>query len=105
MPDSFIVVLTTLPTRSKAQELSKAVLRKKLAACINLLGPAQSAFWWKGKIDHATEYLLLIKTRSSHFARLRRFLEKNHPYSVPEIIALPIRKGNPPYLSWIKKSI
>lgn len=104
MPSSCVIVLTTLPTRSKARQISTLVLQKKLAACVNLLGPAESSFWWEGKVGHAKEYLLLIKTRGSHFERLRQFLEKNHPYSVPEIVALPIEKGNTPYLSWLKTS-
>ena len=72
---------------------------------MNILGPAESLFWWQGKIDRAKEFLLLIKTRSAHFKGLRRFLEKNHPYTVPEIVALPIEEGNASYLNWIKKSI
>ena len=105
MPDSFLVVLTALPSSGKAREIARLALRDKLAACVNILGPAQSYFWWKGKRSRAKEYLLLIKTRASKFDRLRRFLEKNHPYEVPEIVALPIRKGNTPYLNWIRSVI
>ena len=105
MPSSCLVVLTTLPTRAQARRISQLVLRNKLAACINVIGPVESSFWWDDKIDRAKEWLLLIKTRASHFARLRRFLEKNHPYSVPEIVGLPMMRGNTPYLNWIKKSV
>lgn len=72
---------------------------------MNILGPAASFFWWQGKIDRAKEWLLLIKTRDSRFSDLRRFLEKRHPYSVPEIVALPIKKGNKPYLAWIRSIV
>ena len=102
MPSSCLLVLTTLPHRFEARKISRLILKKKLAACINLIGPAESSFWWEGKVDHAREYLLFIKTRSSQFGRLRQFLEKNHPYSVPEIVAFPIVKGNAAYLNWIK---
>ena len=105
MPSAFLIVLTTLPNRSRARALSRKILRARLAACVNILGPAESFFWWKKKIDHAKEFLLLIKTRASHFDRLRRFIEKNHPYSVPEIVALPIKKGNATYLDWIKTEL
>lgn len=105
MPGSFLVVLTTLPTAVGARQMSKLLIQKKLAACVNILGPVQSFFWWQGKVDQAREYLLLIKTKASHFAPLRIFLEKHHPYSVPEIIALPLQKGNAPYLDWIKASV
>jgi len=105
MKDSCLVVLTTLPSRTHARKISRLILARKLAACVNLIGPVESSFWWKGKIDRAKEFLLLIKTRADRFTLLRRFLEKNHPYSVPEIVALPIKRGNPPYLNWIRKSI
>ena len=105
MPSPFLIVLTTLPKRSDARRLGKLLLEKKLAACVNVFGPADSSFWWKGKIDQAREYLLLIKTRASSFSKLRRLLEKYHPYDVPEIVALPIVKGNAPYLDWIKRSV
>ena len=105
MPRPYQIVLTTLPNRSQARKLSQRILKARLAACTNLLGPAESFFWWKGKIDRAKEFLLLIKTRASHFDRLRRFIEKNHPYSVPEIAALPIEKGNASYLNWIKSEL
>lgn len=103
MSGRYSVVLTTVPTRAKARQLTTLILRKKLAACVNILGPAESFFWWKGKIDRTKEFLLLIKTRISRFDRLRTFIEKHHPYSVPEIIALPIRKGNTPYLKWLEE--
>lgn len=105
MPSPFYVVLTTLPSRSQAQKLAHKILQEKFAACVNVLGPAQSFFWWEGKIDRAKEFLLLIKTRRSVFSRLRRFLEKNHPYEVPEIVALPIESGNASYLDWIRREI
>lgn len=102
MNEAYLVVLTTLPSRAKAREISQRVLREKLAACINEVGPVRSSFWWKGRMAKAREYLLVIKTKASRFAALRKSLEKGHPYSVPEIIALPIRKGNRAYLRWLK---
>ncbi len=104
MPSSYLVVLTTLPNQSEARKISKLLLKKKFAACVNLIGPMESSFWWQGKIDRAREFLLLIKTRRAHFNRLRKFLEKNHPYEVPEIVAFRIAEGNASYLNWIKKS-
>ena len=102
---SSLVVLTALPNPAKARQIAELLLKKKLAACVNLIGPVQSFFWWERKIDRAREYLLLIKTKASAFDRLRRLLEKHHPYSVPEIVALSIQKGNPPYLEWLQASI
>ena len=105
MPSSCIVVLTTLPSLSQAHRISEQILKKRLAACVNVVGPVRSFFWWKGKIDRTSEHLLLIKTRASRFSRLRRFLERVHPYSVPEILALPIKAGNAPYLNWLRREV
>lgn len=104
MPCPFLVILTTLPTSASARKLTGLVLKKRLAACINLL-PSESFFWWKGRIDRAKEQLLFIKTRASHFEKLRRLIERHHPYSVPEIIAFPIQKGNASYLKWLEDSL
>lgn len=105
MSDSSFVVLTTLPSDSKARKIARLLLKEKFAACVNIVGPVHSLFWWQGKVDRAKEFLLLIKTRASRFERLQKFLEKHHPYSVPEIIALPIHKGNRAYLDWIRTSL
>lgn len=105
MPTSCLVVLTTLPSRAKARQLTKLLLQNHLAACVNVLGPVESYFWWKGKIDCAKEHLLFIKTRTASFNRLRRFLEKHHPYSVPEIVAWPLQKGNSSYLNWVRTNV
>lgn len=102
MPSSFLVVLTTLPDRSHARRLSQLVLKKRLAACVQQVGPIESAYWWKKKIERAKEYLLILKTRNVLFPRLKQVLEKNHPYSAPEIVALPFTKANSTYLRWLK---
>lgn len=105
MRGAFLVVLTTLPSLTQGRQLAKLLLQKKLAACVNILGPADSLYWWKGKIDSAKEHLVLIKTCQSHFNRLRALIEKNHPYTCPEIIALPIARGNASYLNWVQANV
>ena len=105
MSRAFVVVLTTVPNQLQAHRLTQLLLKKRLVACVNLMGPVRSFFWWQGKVDRAREYLLLIKTRTAQFSQLQKMIEKNHPYSVPEIIALPILKGNKPYLDWLRESV
>lgn len=105
MPNSFILVLTTLPTLRESRELAYLILEKKLAACVNILGPAQSLFWWKNKIDRSREYFLLIKTQRLLFSKLEQWIRRNHSYSVPEIISLPIQEGSQLYLDWLSKSL
>lgn len=102
MPSSCLIVLTTLPDRSHARRLSQFILKKRLAACIQQVGPVESVYRWKKKIERAKEYLLILKTRNALFPRLKRALEKNHPYAVPEIVALPFAKANASYLRWLK---
>lgn len=105
MRGPFAVVLTTLPTPSKARRLTKLILQKRLAACVNIIGPMESSFWWNKKIDRCKEYLLFIKTQASHFGRLKKLIETHHPYSVPEIICLPVKGGSAPYLNWIEQNV
>ena len=102
MPSSFLIVLTTLPDRLHARRLSELVLKKRLAACIQQVGPIESVYRWKKKVERAKEYLLILKTRTALFPRLKKILEKNHPYSVPEIVALPFAKANSAYLRWLQ---
>ncbi len=100
-----VLVLVTCPTRRQAQRLADALVRRKLAACVNI-GPAvDSRFWWQGKLDRAREVLLFIKTTRAALEPLRRAVVALHPYDVPELIALPIRHGHPPYLRWLRASV
>jgi len=99
-----IVVLVTCPTRTVARRVGNALVKRRLAACVNIVPSIESIFVWQGKVDHARECLLLIKTPAGTFAPLARAVRLLHPYEVPEIIALPISAGHPPYLRWIKDS-
>jgi periplasmic divalent cation tolerance protein len=96
-------VLVTAATKKEAEKISKAILRKRLAACVNIVPGLTSFFHWKGKIEKANEFLLLIKTQSELFTDLEKTVKTNHGYSVPEIIAMPITKSSKDYLAWIKK--
>ena len=100
-----VVVLVTCPTRRIAQRLAEALVRRRAAACVNLLPGIHSIFWWEGKIDRAREVLLLVKTTPAHVARLTRLVRSLHPYKVPEVMALPVTAGYAPYLRWVKASV
>lgn len=99
------VVLVTTPDRKTSENLSKGLLRNKLAACVNTLPGLKSRYWWKGKIETAREELLLIKTNQSRLPTLIRWVKENHPYTVCEVVAMPITTGNRPYLNWIDQSV
>ena len=85
--------------------MADVLLKKRLAACINISSEVESHYWWKGKKEKAREVVLFIKTKSTAFSKLEKMLRAHHPYSVPEIIALPIQKGSKPYLAWIRQTV
>ena len=99
---NFIVVLVTATSKAEAEKIAKALLKKRLAACVNIIPGLTSFFHWKGKIEKASELLLVIKTRKTLFKKLEKEVKANHSYSVPEIIALPILQGTKSYLDWLK---
>lgn len=102
---SHVVVLVTGPSADEAERIGRALVEERLAACANLIPSISSAYWWKGKIEEATEALLVLKTRQDLVERLVTRVRALHSYSVPEVIALPILGGNPDYLRWIDDSV
>ncbi|NUN47967.1 MAG: divalent-cation tolerance protein CutA [Candidatus Brocadiae bacterium] len=97
------VILSTTPS-SRAKKLARALVRERLAACVNILPGASSVYRWKGRVEEARESLLVIKTRLSTWPRLEARLRELHPYDVPEILELPIARGSRPYLLWLDSS-
>ncbi len=104
MPRS-VVVLVTCPNRRIGARLAQSVIEHRLAACVNLVPGIESVFRWQGKLERAREVLLIVKTTQGRLAALQRHLVSQHPYDVPEVIALSIVAGNPPYLAWIAQSV
>ncbi|MFC1844988.1 divalent-cation tolerance protein CutA [Thermodesulfobacteriota bacterium] len=97
----YIQVLTTLEHKADAEKIAKSLVKKRLAACVQIVGPLTSYFHWQGKLDSAAEYLCLIKSRDDLFAELETEIINLHPYEVPEILAMPITHGNKDYLNWL----
>ena len=100
MPE-YIQVLTTVEHKADAEKIAKSLVEKRLAACVQIMGPLTSYFHWQGKLDSAAEYLCLIKSRDELFAELEAEITHLHPYEVPEILAMPITHGNKNYLDWL----
>lgn len=98
-----ILVLTMLPNADAAVELARTLVAEKLAACANILPAARSIYRWKGKVEDANEVLVLIKTRSEHFDRVRARILELHPYEVPEVLSVPVEQGYYPYLEWLAR--
>lgn len=96
-----LLVITTLPDAAHAHALATALVEAKLAACVNILAPCRSVYRWQGQIEDATEVPLLIKTTAERYAALEAAIRQQHPYELPEIIAVPIDRGLPDYLAWV----
>ncbi|MCM8780138.1 MAG: divalent-cation tolerance protein CutA [Candidatus Omnitrophica bacterium] len=103
--NNIILVLITCANMNEAQRISRALVREKLCACVNIVSGIKSVFWWQGKIDSSPEVLLLAKSLKNKFAKIVKLVKSLHSYEVPEIIALPIIAGEKKYLSWIRKSV
>ena len=97
----YIVVFITVKEPEEAQKIAKALIKRRQAACVNIISGVDSHFWWKDKLDATKESLLIVKTKESLLPELIKSVKKIHSYSIPEIIALPIVGGSRDYLEWI----
>lgn len=99
--DDFCVVFMTAGGEEEGAGIARALVEKKLAACVNIVAPIRSIYSWKGKVEDEREVLLVAKTRRELFDALRSAVTELHSYEVPEIIALPITAGLDRYLDWV----
>lgn len=100
-----LVVITTTETQQQADQLARALIEAELAACVQMVAPLTSVYRWQGKIETASEVLLLIKTTLSAYAELEAAIKRLHSYQTPEIIALPIAAGASDYLAWLQAAV
>ena len=96
-----VVVVSTAPSAVAARRIARVLVGSRAAACVTVVPKAASVYRWKGKIKNADEALLLIKTTAKNFVKVEKAIRLNHPYSVPEIIGLPIVRGSKEHLSWL----
>ncbi len=97
-----IVILVTAADEDEASLIGHKLVDKRLAACVNILLPVRSIYRWQGQIQDEPEVMLVVKSRASLFEDVLQTVRENHSYQVPEIIALPIVAGYPPYLAWLR---
>jgi periplasmic divalent cation tolerance protein len=102
---AFCIVLITAPEAGVAAKLARLLVEERLAACVNLVPGIKSTYWWQGKIEEASEALLIAKTDKLKVKHLIKAVKANHPYAVPEVISLRIKEGNRDYLRWIADSV
>ena len=98
-----LLILTNCPDEATAERIARTLVEQRLAACVNRLAPAQSIYRWQGAIEVAVEVPLLIKTTRERYPEMETTIRALHPYSVPEIIAVPIAAGYAPYLRWVEE--
>lgn len=101
----YLQVTTTTETKEDAQKIAHSIVEKRLAGCVQVIGPITSVYRWKNKIEEANEWLCIMKSRQSLYAELEKTIQKIHPYEVPEIISVPIGGGSMRYLEWLEKEI
>lgn len=99
------LVLTTCGSAEEARRIAQELVQRRLAACVNIVQQIESVYRWKGEVETATEWLLIMKTTSDVCTHLREALAKLHSYDVPESIELAIEDGSEAYLNWIGESV
>ena len=100
-----VVGMVTCSSRTEARKVARAILTKKLAACVNIVSGLESHYWWQGKLETAREYLLLIKTTRARTGGITSAVKAVHSYEVPEVVFLPIVAGQRKYLKWLRNSV
>jgi len=99
------IVLSTAGSELEAHKIAQALVERRLAACVNIVGRIQSVYRWKGAVENASEYLLIIKTTAAAFPRVRDAVRELNSYQLPECVMLNIEDGSENYLRWIGESV
>jgi len=99
------IVLTTAGSKTEAQQIARVLVERRLAACVNISSLLESVYRWKGKVETAKEYLLIIKTTADAFDGVRDAVRELHSYDLPECIVLPVEGGSDDYLAWIGENV
>jgi periplasmic divalent cation tolerance protein len=100
-----VVALSTVGSAEDGERLARALVERRLAACVNVIPRVTSVYRWKGEVCRDQEWLLLIKTRGEKLDALREALVALHPYELPELVALPVETGHAPYLAWLDDGV
>ena len=96
-----LLILTNLPDVASAEKLAHALIESRAAGCVNVLTACRSIYRWQSAVETANEIPLLIKSTAANYPRVEEIVRAQHPYAVPELIAIPITHGLPAYLDWL----
>lgn len=101
----YIIVIVTVSSAKAAEKIANELVSSKLAACVNIIPGIRSIFMWNGKKESVKECLLMVKTKKSHFKKLKDKVKRLHSYDIPEIIGITISEGSQDYLDWIGATV
>lgn len=99
-----LIIFCTCPDEKSARRLAESLVREKLAACVNITAAVTSVYRWQGKLNSDQEALLTIKSTETAYPRLEKRLREQHPYELPEILAIPVKTGLEDYLRWVEEN-
>lgn len=103
MASQMLLIYSTCPDRASAERIADHLVDRHLAACVSILPGLTSVYCWEGKKEHSEEHLLLIKSTEGRYQKLEQAIREQHPYELPEIIAVPVQQGLPGYIHWINQ--
>jgi periplasmic divalent cation tolerance protein len=103
-PHRLRAILVTIGSEQQAVSIARALVGERLAACVNIVGPVRSIYRWRDAVEDDSEYLLIIKTRATLYMKVETRVRELHGYEVPEVLALSVDRGSPPYIQWLLDS-
>ncbi|MDP8937452.1 MAG: divalent-cation tolerance protein CutA [Actinomycetota bacterium] len=92
---------TTAATKEEAEGVARALVDGRLAACVQIVGPMESRYWWDGAVETATEWVCVAKTTADRYDEVEAAIRAVHSYDVPEILAVPVVRGSEAYVRWL----
>ena len=101
----YIQVFTTTETKGDCERIANTLLKKRVAGCVQILGPILSTYWWKGNVETTEEWLCIIKSKRDLYSEIEKAIKHAHPYETPEIISMPIIDGSKEYLNWLSNKL
>jgi periplasmic divalent cation tolerance protein len=102
---AYVQVLSTAGSEEEAERIGAELLERRLAACVQTLGPIVSRYRWRGELERASEWQLLAKTEAALYPEVEAAIRAVHSYEEPEILAIPVLAGSEGYLTWVSESV
>lgn len=102
---AYIQIMASVPNKKEAGKIADLLVSRRLAACVQVIGPVESTYRWKGKVEISGEWICFIKTKAPNYRKIEREIRKVHSYDVPEIISFKMAGGSSQYMKWLGKSL